>query len=238
MSRAVLRVWLRSSQIVGAGWVDSSKTVYMFNWYASRWWVNTDLVKEGEIKSIKDLLTAKWKGGKIGIIDVRSGSTFNIMMAVKQNLGDDAVKQLLVDQQPIYGRDERIITEQLLRGQIAVTNARVQAFIPDYRAQGLGKNVTAVDLPESRVALSGGGLWLMRKAPHPNAAKVFINWLLTKEGQVAWNPIGIGNSRRTDVPVFDPDATIEKGGKYLVVAREENLKRADEVLKYLTDLVK
>ncbi|MSQ28647.1 MAG: extracellular solute-binding protein [Dehalococcoidia bacterium] len=219
------------------GWVDTAKTVYMFNWYASSWWVNTDLVREGEIRSIKDLLAPKWKGGKIGIIDVRSGSTFNIMLAVRQNLGDEALKQLLVDQQPVFNRDERTVTEQLIRGQIAITNARVQAFIQDYRDKGLGKNTKSIDLPESRVALSAGGLWLMKNAPHPNAAKLFINWLLTKEGQLAWNATGIGNSRRVDIPPFDPDGVIDKNSQYLVVAREENLTRASEILKYLTELV-
>ena len=38
-------------------------------------------------------------------------------------------------------------------------------------------------------------LWLVNKAPHPNAVKVFINWLLTKEGQVAWAKDAEVNSR-------------------------------------------
>ena len=138
-----------------SGFVDSDKLVYMFGWYSSKWWVNTDLVKEGEIKSIKDLLDPKWSRGKIGIVDVRSGSTFTIMLAVKQNLGEETVKKLIIDQAPVFHRDERILTEQLLRGQIAVMNGRVQALIQDFRDQGLGKNVKPIDLPESRAALTG-----------------------------------------------------------------------------------
>ncbi len=221
-----------------SGFVDSDKLVYMFGWYASQWWTNTDLVKEGEIKSIRDLLEAKWAKGKIGMVDVRSGSTFTIMLAVKQNLGEEAVKKLVVDQAPVFSRDERILTEQLLRGQIAVTNARVHAFIADFRDQGLGKNLKAVDLPESRSALTGAGLWLMKKAPHPAAAKVFINWLLTKEVQEAWTPTGIGNSRRLDVAPFDSATVVQKGGKYLIVAREDMLKPQDDMVKYLSDLLK
>ncbi|MEK7214463.1 MAG: extracellular solute-binding protein, partial [Chloroflexota bacterium] len=220
------------------GFVDGDKLVYMFGWYSSKWAINTDLVKEGEIKSIKDLLDPKWGNGKIGMVDVRSGSTFTIMLAVKQNLGEETVKKLVVDQAPLFHRDERIITERLLRGQIAVTNARVHAFIQDFRDQGLGKNVKSIDLPESRSALTGSGLWLMKNAPHPNAAKLFINWLLTKEGQDAWKPTGIGNSRRVDVTPFDPESVVEKGGKYLIVAREDMLKPQDDMVKYLSDLLK
>ena len=229
------KVWADGFQ---SGYVDSDKLVYQFGWQASKWWVNTDLVKEGEIKSIKDLLDPKWGKGKIGIVDVRSGSTFTILLAVKLNLGEETVKKLVVDQSPRFHRDERIITEQLLRGQIAVSNARVQTFIQDFRDQGLGKNVKSVDLPESSVALPGGGLWLMKNAPHPNAAKLFINWLLTKEGQNAWKPTGVGNSRRLDVTPFDPESVVEKGRKYLIVAREDMLKPQDDMVKYLTDLLK
>jgi ABC-type glycerol-3-phosphate transport system substrate-binding protein len=50
---------------------------------------------------------------------------------------------------------------------------------------------------------------VFKNAPHPNAAKVFINWFLSKDGQVAWEegfrePVP-RNSRRLDVPVIDPD---------------------------------
>jgi ABC-type Fe3+ transport system substrate-binding protein len=41
---------------------------------------------------------------------------------------------------------------------------------------------------------------LINRAPHPNAAKVAINWLLSKEGQVVYQKIINGDSRRTDIP--------------------------------------
>ena len=44
----------------------------------------------------------------------------------------------------------------------------------------------------------------MNRAPHPNAAKVFINWLLSREGQSLFQrvislPGDARNSRRIDV---------------------------------------
>jgi iron(III) transport system substrate-binding protein len=49
-----------------------------------------------------------------------------------------------------------------------------------------------------------GSLALMNRAPHPNAAKVFINWLLSREGQtlfqkVVSQPGDARNSRRIDI---------------------------------------
>jgi ABC-type Fe3+ transport system substrate-binding protein len=46
----------------------------------------------------------------------------------------------------------------------------------------------------------------MNRAPHPNAAKVFINWVLSREGQIAFQRISsadnpsTGNSMREDIP--------------------------------------
>ena len=50
-----------------------------------------------------------------------------------------------------------------------------------------------------------GQVALMNRAPHPNAAKVFVNWLLSREGQSALQriistPGEAKNSRRMDVP--------------------------------------
>jgi ABC-type Fe3+ transport system substrate-binding protein len=47
---------------------------------------------------------------------------------------------------------------------------------------------------------------LLNRAPHPNAAKVFINWVLSREGQTAFQKVSVadnaasGNSMREDIP--------------------------------------
>ena len=43
-------------------------------------------------------------------------------------------------------------------------------------------------------------LRLFNKAPHPNAAKVYINWLLSKEGQTVFARANGYVSARLDVP--------------------------------------
>ncbi len=56
------------------------------------------------------------------------------------------------------------------------------------------------------VGLEAGGtmIALANKAPHPNAAKVLINWFLSREGQMAVQKTGAGepgyNSLREDIP--------------------------------------
>jgi ABC-type Fe3+ transport system substrate-binding protein len=51
----------------------------------------------------------------------------------------------------------------------------------------------------ARLSTGFGALYLVHRAPHPNAAKVFANWLLSKRGQAAWAGIALEASRRLDV---------------------------------------
>ena len=81
-------------------------------------------------------------------------------------------------------------------------------------------------------------MFLVNNAPHPNAAKVFINWLLTKEGQMAWTTNTQTNSRRKDVPPGDPATYPIEGRKYVRVDVEETTRKmieAQEVSKQLID---
>jgi ABC-type Fe3+ transport system substrate-binding protein len=66
---------------------------------------------------------------------------------------------------------------------------------------------------------SGGTLSLLQNAPHPNAAKVFVNWLLSREGQLQVQKGRKGrlltpsNSLRIDIPKNDlPEESLRKDG--------------------------
>ncbi|MEK7215446.1 MAG: extracellular solute-binding protein, partial [Chloroflexota bacterium] len=90
--------------------------------------VNTDLVKEGEIKTVQDLLNPKWKG-KILWGDVRDGATFGQMTPVRLKFGDEAVKRLMVDQEPAFSRDIRQMMEFTIRGQYAPARPALEKFL-------------------------------------------------------------------------------------------------------------
>jgi ABC-type Fe3+ transport system substrate-binding protein len=72
------------------------------------------------------------------------------------------------------------------------------------REAGLGESIDRIDFPDGRqVGRSGGFISVPKAAPHPNAAKLFANWLLSKEGQTVWVKATQENSARVDVPVGD-----------------------------------
>jgi ABC-type uncharacterized transport system YnjBCD substrate-binding protein len=67
---------------------------------------------------------------------------------------------------------------------------------------------------------------LINRAPHPNAARLAINWLLSREGQIAYQRninSGISNSMRIDIPKDSvrPEHQRVEGGNYTVTERPE-----------------
>ena len=185
--------------------------------------VNTEQVKDGELKSFRDLLAPKWKG-KIAISDPRViGSTFWPLTPARLKLGDGIMKQLLVDQEPVLSRDRNQLTEFMVRGRYPIAIGLNVLALQDFQGHGVGKAVKTQLLPEMDYQASGSLVWLMNRAPHPNAARVFINWLLTREAQAAWAKELQTNSRFTGVEPGDPHTVVPAGVSLTQIDSEEML---------------
>ena len=82
-------------------------------------------------------------------------------------------------------------------------------------------------LTRSSFSAGGGSVSYLNQAPHPNAAKVFLNWFLSRKGQIALQKLGDpddpANSRRIDIPKDDipPDNRLQPGVKYFDVVKPE-----------------
>ena len=73
-----------------------------------------------------------------------------------------------------------------------------------------------------------GSAVLLKNAPHPNAAKVALNWLLSREGQIAFQKNyaaveGGADSRRIDIPKDEIRSEFRRrdGVRYLDMERHE-----------------
>jgi iron(III) transport system substrate-binding protein len=186
--------------------------------------INTDMVKEDQIRGLKDLLDPRWKG-KILLPDVRTmGDTFWPMTAARHSFGDDIIKKLFVDQEPVLSRDNRQVAEFMVRGRYPIALGVNQQILSQFQRQGLGKNLKLIHFSEmDTMSSSSSVLWLVNKAPHPAAAKVFINWLLTKDAQTQWAKEAEMNSRRVGVEPGNPPYAVPKGSKFMQIDAEENL---------------
>ncbi|MFI5374414.1 MAG: hypothetical protein ACHQ8D_07270, partial [Candidatus Rokuibacteriota bacterium] len=85
-------------------------------------------------------------------------------------------------------------------------------------------NLKTLHFPEMDTSNSSSSVvWLLNRAPHPGAAKVFINWLLTKDAQVVWAREVETNSRRVGIEPGNPQIVVPRASKLLQVDAEENL---------------
>jgi ABC-type Fe3+ transport system substrate-binding protein len=103
--------------------------------------------------------------------------------------------------------------------------------------QGVGSNVKPLGSSRTRGAYrlssTNGVLRLINKSPNPNAAILFINWLLSKEGQTAWVKSTGEASRRLELQKLGGEPP-EAGGNYFDIDQEDKLwlrERAKEVSK-------
>ncbi len=199
--------------------------------------INTELVKEGEITTVQDLLNPKWKG-QIFMADPRTGAAYLSITVVRKNHGDDVVKRLIVDQEPVFSRDRRQLVEVVMRGRYPISLPSAPApIIEEFRDQGLAQNIKTLELPKTSF-VTMYSIMAFNKQPHPNAAKLFINWILTKAGQEVASQNLAFNSRRTDVAPADPTVVRTPGVEYVEMNREEIYPEIIKTQEFLAELLK
>jgi iron(III) transport system substrate-binding protein len=183
--------------------------------------VNADLVAEGEIAGVRDLLDPRWRG-RIVTGDPRVGTGLLSAASAARAWGTGILEPLLVDQRPVivHGGPESI-AEPLARGRYPIAlGVRPKALDP-LRAEGVGWQVRYLDLPDADF-VPAGSLLRFDRGPNPAAARLFANWVLTREGQRVLAGNLQTNSARTDVAPYQPDETGRPGGAYYEPDREAN----------------
>jgi iron(III) transport system substrate-binding protein len=151
---------------------------------------NKNLVNPDEMKSYWDLLNPKWKG-KIVAIDPRvagPASQTIIFYYHSPDLGPEFLRRLFTEMGVrIMREDERLID------WVALEKYALGLFPRGTEVGGAEKAGLPIKQFASGHFKEGGfisptGLTVsfLNRAPHPNAAKIALNWFLSREGQLAW----------------------------------------------------
>ncbi|MBI4332145.1 MAG: extracellular solute-binding protein [Chloroflexi bacterium] len=178
-------------------WVDNEKTYTMTTILSPdhRVAVNTTMVRPDEIKSYNNLLDPRWKGKTVVANPVGRTNWFSQLLQV---MGPDFMRKLAT-QSPIIIDNTRLGTEWLAQGRYPIMIISTIGTLEEFMAAGAP---LAKVVPQEGSFLGGGGIAtsLLNRAPHPNAARVYANWYLGKEGStVQSRSVGM-QSARLDVP--------------------------------------
>jgi iron(III) transport system substrate-binding protein len=149
--------------------------------------------------SLADLGRPEWRG-KIGLDD----AAFNWYQAVLLTQKDAAViLKRIADNHPLMTSSHSVSVTQLQNGEFDVTPTAYGYLVDARRAAG--QPLDFLNLTPNLVNLDP--IAILKGAPHPNAARVLVDWLLSPDAQTLIAGTG-HTSRRLDVAnnlrVFDP----------------------------------
>ena len=204
--------------------------IYLANPSSSGLYYHTGLVNPKEFKSYWDLMNPKWKGKMVSQDPTGTGLGATLVFFYNNpELGPEFIRRLFGTMEMTYGRDRRQITDWLANGKFAICLGCRDA--PKAKGQGLPLDefVSGEWKEGEHLSTGGGSISLIKGAPQPNAARVFINWFLSRKGQIAMQtyPDLYGevppNSRRIDIPKdnLPAESRLVKGRKYLDVSNAE-----------------
>lgn len=206
--------------------------------------INPEIVKAGEIRSYWDLLNPKWSG-KIAMRDPMGAgpglATATFWYAHPQ-LGVKFMRDLFNKQQVTLSRDDRQLLEWVVRGRYAVVISPSELEATDLKTKGINVDLIGAEQFKegSYLTAAFGSMALVTRAPHPNAAKLYLNWLLTRDGQTQWTKLSGYPSRRLDAPrdhlnsMLVPKERVEYQPNY----KEEFVRLKGDILKLLGEIVK
>jgi iron(III) transport system substrate-binding protein len=189
-------------------------------------------VNPSEFKSYWDFVNPKWQG-RIVARDIRIAGPGGDNMRFFYHhpaLGPKYIHRLFSEMDLTLTRDFRQGIDWLAQGKFPLALFFSNSDVKAAARQGLP--VDAIDNSRFKegvpMGVGFGTLSLLKNAPHPNAAKVFINWYLSRKAQTALQKdmtkiADAPDSLRIDIPKDDvsPDNRRVEGVSYMTVFRSD-----------------
>lgn len=199
--------------------------------------INTSLVPEDQWpKTYADLLDPKWKGKMAWTTDLTPngppGFIGNILTFMGEEKGMDYLKKLAAQDVAAVPASQRVVLDQVISGQYQIG----LMIFNHHTVISAKKGAPVTWLRIEPLISTGNYVGLIKKSPHPNAGKLFEEFLLSKEGQDVFQKANYLPAD-PDVPAADPSLKPKQGGfKATVITNEmalENLPKWIEIYKAL-----
>jgi iron(III) transport system substrate-binding protein len=206
-----------------AGFTDDEQT-YLYAPFGSATtagYVNRDCLPESTFHSAQDLKSPALSDKLAWFDPSQPGTSSRTAWALSKEYGDSWVEDLLRHQKIVYSTDHRQMTDWLIACRVAVALGIVNDFILQAQAAGIGQSIQPIPMQMLFTSSAPGGAggntqiaWYTH-APHPNAARVFVNWYLSRDAQQAVATRTRANSRRLDTQPGDPPTALDPNVSYV-----------------------
>lgn len=155
---------------------DGYRTAYYVNSYVLGW--NTKLVKKPDVpKTYDELLNPKWKGGQISL----DTEAYGMLEGLKRVWGREKAVgyfRRLAALDPVLKRDNTERVQLTVAGEYPLIVAYNQTI---QRVTSRGAPIDWLPIEPSVTQVNP--VMVAAKAPHPNAARLFYDFVISKEGQ-------------------------------------------------------
>lgn len=149
---------------------------------------NTNSVQGNAVpKSFDDLLKPELKD-KIGFATTDTGA--RVIAAMLKSKGPEFVQKLKGQQISLHGVSGRAILDMVISGELGVSPT---VFLSHSRVS-ISKGAPIKWVPMDLVPTNAGGVALPANAPHPHAALLFGDFLLSPEGQKFLGKYGLDSA--------------------------------------------
>jgi iron(III) transport system substrate-binding protein len=212
-----------------------------YGWIVSTSWYNAEFVPPQLVaaQGFKALLEPMFKG-KIAAWDPRNpggAGAYQAMLIYKVH-GWDTLKRIMVDQEAVLYPNPQAVAEAFVHGKAYVAiGQNLDTGLDRFKAAGLSFDARPIgNTPEtSYVGQGTAAISIVNRPAHPNAAKLYINWFLTKEVQSEVLKAIQHNPRRVDMPMVTRNPRIP-GAKYLPLGDESYTKEIEELMGRLREI--
>lgn len=142
-------------------------------------------------RSYADLLHPKWKGRMS--LGTEEYTWFNILLeSMGKQKGLDYMQALAKQELHMPGSSSVMRVQLMLAGESAIAIAARGRRVSEYKQQGAPIDYRILD----PYAGEPNFVTLMQRAPHPFSAVLFIDWMLSEEGQTRMAEVGRLSVRR------------------------------------------
>ena len=212
-------------------------------------WYNTEEVADADLpRNADDILNGRWKSVlamQPPVTGGAGGSYFTLY--VHPDFGPEFVERFIRETDIFFTTDALSMLNGLVNGKFHGIYGGTGAQDPEeLEDKGLPIAQPQYDVTSVKTIAptgSANNVAVLNRRPNPNAAQLYINWLLSREGQTVWmddpeedqNP----SLRTDDIPfgTTDPDERRKPGVTYLIIVAEpEILAKRDEALQFASDL--